>query len=127
MVFPRRAGGSLEVGANDDAARGLLIFLDAADDHAVAKRAKFHGELSLIKFSIYKRLNGAARTGRRVAALPWGECYLSGGYLGAGPGKVKRRHKISLSGRHVANGAVVTGYQPDIRRVGIALGEVHVN
>src|SRR5215472_8107009 len=27
---------------NDDAARGLLVFLDAADDHAVAKRTEFH-------------------------------------------------------------------------------------
>ena len=26
---------------NDDAAGGLLIFLDAADDHAVAKRTEF--------------------------------------------------------------------------------------
>src|SRR5277367_796413 len=41
---------------NDDATRGLLIFLKAADDHAVAKRTEFHGAVSLGMFNIYKRL-----------------------------------------------------------------------
>src|SRR6185312_1416588 len=31
---------------DDDAARGLLILLDAADDHAVAERTEFHGWVS---------------------------------------------------------------------------------
>ena len=44
---------------DDDAAGGFLIFLDAADDHAVAKRTKFH-EISLWKCRIGEALRRCA-------------------------------------------------------------------
>ena len=38
---------------DDDAAGGLLVFLDAADDHAVAKGTEFHAPL--LKYWFYEK------------------------------------------------------------------------
>ena len=53
---------------DDDAAGGLLILFDAADDHAVAERTEFHGVL-LSKFKTTKYLWVPARMWRRGSTL----------------------------------------------------------